>query len=42
VSVAILGHGGPSHLQIMLLRSALKLDLLPVPYAGGAPALSRS
>ena len=38
VSVAILGHGGPSHLQIMLLRSALKLDLLPVPYAGGAPA----
>ena len=38
VSVATLGHGGPSHLQIMLLRSALNLDLLPVPYAGGAPA----
>ena len=38
VSVATLGQGGPSHLQIMLLRSALNLDLLPVPFAGGAPA----
>lgn len=38
VTVATLGHGGPSHLQIMLLRSALNLDLLPVPFAGGAPA----
>lgn len=38
VTVATLGHGGPSHLQIMLLRSGLNLDLLPVPYAGGAPA----
>lgn len=38
ISVATLGHGGPSHLQLMLLRSMLKLDLLPVPFAGGAPA----
>lgn len=38
VTVATLGQGGPSHLQIMLLRSALNLDLLPVPFAGGAPA----
>jgi tripartite-type tricarboxylate transporter receptor subunit TctC len=39
VTVATLGHGGPSHLQVMLLRSALNVDLVPVPFAGGAPAM---
>ena len=39
VTVATLGHGGPSHLQVMLLRSRLNLDLQPIPFAGGAPAL---
>jgi len=38
VTVATLGQGGPSHLQIMLLRSKLNLDLQPIPFAGGAPA----
>lgn len=38
VTVATLGQGGPSHLQIMLLRSKLNLDLQPIPFSGGAPA----
>lgn len=37
VTVGTLGHGGPSHLQIMLLRSKLNLQLDPIPFAGGAP-----
>jgi tripartite-type tricarboxylate transporter receptor subunit TctC len=40
VTVATLGQGGPSHLQIMLQRSKLNLNLEPIPYAGGAPAFT--
>ena len=39
VTVGTLGHGSPSHLQIMLLRTRLNLDLEPIPFAGGAPAI---
>jgi tripartite-type tricarboxylate transporter receptor subunit TctC len=38
VTVATLGQGGPSHLQLMLLRSQLKLNIEMIPFAGGAPA----
>ena len=38
VTVATLGQGGPSHLQIMLLRSKLNLNIEPIPFSGGAPA----
>ncbi|MEI6303541.1 MAG: tripartite tricarboxylate transporter substrate binding protein [Betaproteobacteria bacterium] len=38
VTVASLGQGGPSHLQLMLLRSKLNLNIEPIPFAGGAPA----
>ncbi|MEO5740369.1 MAG: tripartite tricarboxylate transporter substrate binding protein [Vicinamibacterales bacterium] len=37
VTIGTLGRGGPSHLQIMLLRKALNLNLQPVHFNGGAP-----
>jgi tripartite-type tricarboxylate transporter receptor subunit TctC len=38
MTIATIGKGGPSHLQVMLLRNRLKLQLQPVHFAGGAPA----
>jgi tripartite-type tricarboxylate transporter receptor subunit TctC len=38
VTVATLGKGGPSHLQLVILRSRLNLDLQFVHFDGGAPA----
>jgi tripartite-type tricarboxylate transporter receptor subunit TctC len=38
LTVGTIGKGGPSHLQVMLLRSRLKLQLQPVHFNGGAPA----
>ena len=38
LTIASIGKGGPSHLQIMLLRSRLNLNLQPVHFNGGAPA----
>jgi tripartite-type tricarboxylate transporter receptor subunit TctC len=40
VTVASLGKGGPSHLQLVLLRSKLNLNLQIVHFDGGAPAYS--
>ncbi len=38
LTIATIGKGGPSHLQVMLLRSRLNLQLQPVHFNGGAPA----
>jgi tripartite-type tricarboxylate transporter receptor subunit TctC len=38
LTVGTIGKGGPSHLQVMLLRSRLNLQLQPVHFNGGAPA----
>lgn len=39
MTIGTLGHGSPSHLQITLLGSILNLNLQPIPFAGGAPAI---
>jgi tripartite-type tricarboxylate transporter receptor subunit TctC len=38
LTIGTIGKGGPSHLQVMLLRSRLNLQLQPVHFNGGAPA----
>ena len=40
VTIASAGNGSLSHLSVELLRSMAKLDLLHVPYKGGAPGIA--